>query len=68
MLQKRYGVLQSVTEHNRALWDVTRSVANCYVTLRERYKAVTLRYGIVMENINFAHTPQNANDVMASPV
>ena len=47
MLQKRYGVLQSATEHYRMLCDVTgcyRSAADCYGTLWERYIALMERY------------------------
>jgi len=46
-------------EHYRALWDVTE----CYGSIADRY---------VMQNcygkIDYTHTAQNANDIMASPI
>ena len=57
VLQKHYGELQSITEHHRALRDVTEiyaSDADRYGILRERYEALMERYGTVTENIAFA--------------
>jgi len=37
-----------------------RSIAGCYESVADRYGAITLRYGMVMENIDFAHMAKNA--------
>jgi len=57
-------VLQSVTEHYGALWDVMErygsiaealwGVVERYGTLWDRYGALTERYRTVTENIDFA--------------